>query len=150
MPLARVALLISLLAIATRPLPAQQPNPAPASTQPNATPAANSNRPVATIRATARLVVLDVVVTDGNGNPVQGLKPSDFTLTEDGVSQHFSSFSEHQAQDSNPAAPQPSLPPNTFTVQPPLTEAGTKTVIVLDKLHYPNDPMVRGDIMCLS
>jgi len=139
---ARVALLILLLAIAARPLPAQQPpNSAPA------TPSDNSNRAVATIRATARLVVLDVVITDGNGNPVQGLKPSDFALSEDGVPQHFASFSEHQAQDSNSTAPQPLLPPNTFTVQPPLTEAGTKTVIVLDKLHSPNDPLVRGDIL---
>ncbi|MGD0888706.1 MAG: VWA domain-containing protein [Acidobacteriaceae bacterium] len=139
---ARVALLILLLAIAARPLPAQQPpNSAPA------TPSDNSNRAVATIRATARLVVLDVVITDGNGNPVQGLKPSDFALSEDGVPQHFASFSEHQAQDINSAAPQPSLPPNTFTVQPPLNEAGSKTVIVLDHSTYPNDPMVRGDIL---
>ena len=136
---ARIALLISLLAVAARPLPAQQPL-APA------TPAVNSNRPVATLRAIARLVVLDVVVTDGNGNPVQGLKPSDFALTEDGVSQKFASFTEHQAQDSIPAATQPSLPLNTFTVQPPLTEESVKTVIVLNMCCIPSYTLVRGDI----
>jgi len=134
---ARIALLISLLAIC--PLPAQQP-PSPT------TPAANSNRPVATLRASARLVVLDVIVTDGNGNPVQGLKPSDFDLTEDGTPQKFASFTEHQAQDSIPVATQPSLPPNTFTVQPPLTEDGIKTVIVLDMCCVPSYTLVRGDI----
>ena len=136
----RVALLISLLATAARPLPAQtQTSPA--------TPANNSNRPVATLRATARLVILDVVVTDGNGNPVKGLKPSDFTLSADGVPQNFASFSEHQAPVSNTAASEPSLPLNTFAVQPPLTEEGTKTVIVLDQLHYPNYPLVRNDVL---
>ncbi len=135
----RVALLISLLATAARPLPAQtQTSPA--------TPANNSNRPVATLRATARLVILDVVVTDGNGNPVKGLKPSDFTLSEDGVPQNFASFSEHQAPVSNPVASETSLPPNIFTVQPPLTEEGTKTVIVLDMRYIPSYTLVRGDI----
>jgi len=143
---ARIALLISLLAVPTQWITAQQPsNTVPAATLSPATPPNNSNRPVATIRATARLVVLDVVITDGNGNPVKGLQPSDFNLTEDGVPQKLN-ISEHQAADSNPAASQPSLPPNTFTVQPPLTEARSKTVIVLDNIHYPNDPMVRGDI----
>ncbi|HUD22861.1 MAG TPA: VWA domain-containing protein [Acidobacteriaceae bacterium] len=145
---ARIALLTTLLAAVPLHLPAQQPpNSSPAATQPSATPANNSNRSIATLRATARLVVLDVVVTDGNGNPVQGLKPSDFTLSEDGVPQNFASFSEHQASDSNTAATQPSLPPNTFTVQPPLTEEGTETVIVLDNLHYPNYPLVRNDVL---
>jgi VWFA-related protein len=143
-----VALLISLLAVPAKWVQAQQqPNVAPAATQSPATPINNSNRPIATLRTTARLVVLDVVVTDGNGNPVKGLKPSDFTLSEDGVPQKFASFSEHDAPDSSPVASEPSLPPNTFTVQPPLTEEGTKTVIVLDNIHYPNDPMVRGDIL---
>ena len=119
----RVALLISLLAIAARPLPAQQtPSVAPAATQSPTTPANNANRPVATLRVTARMVVLDVIVTDGNGNPVNGLKPSDFALSEDGVLQNIASFSEHQAPVNNSATSEPSLPPNTFTVQPPLTE----------------------------
>lgn len=144
---ARIALLITLLALPAQWIVAQSPaKPAPPATQSPASPAANSNRPVATLHATARLVVLDVVVTDGNGNPVQGLKPSDFALTEDGVSQKFASFTEHQAQDSIPAATQPSLPPNTFTVQPPLTEEGTKTVIVLDMCCVPSYTLVRGDI----
>lgn len=143
----RIALLLSLLALATRPLPAQpSSNPAPAAAQSPATPADNSNRPVATIHVTAHLVMLDVVVTDNNGNPVKGLKQSDFALSEDGIPQNLASFSEHQEPDNNPAMSQPSLPPNTFTVQPPLTEFGTKTVIVLANLTYPNDPLVRGDI----
>jgi VWFA-related protein len=100
-----------------------------------------------TLHVTAHLVELDVVVVDGNGNPVRGLKPSDFTLSEDGVSQHLNSFTEHQATpESSPTTSEPSLPPNTFTVHPPLTEEGAKTVIVIANLHYPNHPLVRGDI----
>ena len=141
---ARLALLITLLAVPW--LHAQQP-PAPAPSPKQASQAApDSNQPITTIRVTSRVVVLDVVVTDGNGSPVKGLQPSDFTLTEDGVPQKFSSFGESQATAGNAAAPPASLPPNTFTVQPPLTEAGTKTVIVLDNLHYPSYPLVRGDI----
>jgi VWFA-related protein len=144
---ARIARLISLLAITAPLLPAQSPaKPAPPAAQSPAVPTVNSNRPVATLHATARLVILDVVVTDGNGNPVQGLKPSDFTLSEDGVPQMFASFSEHQAPASNSAASQPSLPPNTFTVQPPLTEEGAKTVVVLDMCCIPSYTLVRGDI----
>ena len=118
---------------------------APAQAPPAA--ANDSNQPVTTIHTTARLVVLDVVVADGGGHPVKGLKPSDFTLSEDGVPQKLSSFVEYQAA-TNPSvnAPEPEVPPNTFTVHPPVAEAETKTVIVLDNLHYPNQPYVRADI----
>ena len=147
----RIALLLALLPLAVVCLPAQQtpdaaPTPATAKTP---TASAGSNQAVATIHVTSRLVVLDVVVTDGNGNPVKGLKQSDFALTEDGVAQSLYSFSEHDATDAPPApatavAP---LPLNTFAVQPPLPEAGPKTVIVLDNIHYPNDPYTRADIL---
>jgi VWFA-related protein len=102
---------------------------------------------VPTLHVTSRLVVLDVVVTDSNGNPVRGLKPSDFTLTEDGFLQHISSFVEYSGPSNAPIVPPPPLPPNTFSVQPPPPESVTKTVIVLDDLHYPNYPLVRADIL---
>jgi VWFA-related protein len=109
-----------------------------------------ASQPLTTIRTTSRLVVLDVVVTDNTGKPVKGLQPSDFTLTEDGVKESLASFTEHDAGDDArlaKAAPTTPLPPDTFTVHPPLTEAQTSTVLVLDKIHYPNDPYVRADIL---
>jgi VWFA-related protein len=123
---ARIALLLLFLP-ATVLLPAQrQPDLAPAVT---ATQPPDSTEPTPTIHVTSRLVVLDVVVTDANGNPVHGLQPSDFTLIEEGTPQSLASFTEHGATDlAGPASP---LPPNTFAVQPPPTEDQTKTVIVL-------------------
>jgi VWFA-related protein len=143
----RIALLISLLAIATQRAAAQQPsNVAPAAAQSPATPADDSNQPVATIQATARLVVLDVVVVDANGNPVKGLKQSDFTLTENGTPQILASFKEYNTSTSASEVPQSRLPLNTFAVQRSMTEDQTKTVIVLDNLPVGDAPTVRDDI----
>ena len=48
--------------------------------------------PTATLTVNARLVVLDVVVTDKKGNPVTDLKREDFMVTEDGKPQVIKSF----------------------------------------------------------
>ena len=37
-----------------------------------------------TFQVTTNLVVVNVTAKDKNGNPLEGLKPSDFTVTEDG------------------------------------------------------------------
>src|ERR1700678_1700461 len=85
----RVALLISIVALpslrlaaqtaaASTPVAATQSSPAqPAGAGPSA-----ASDQITTLHATARLVVLDVVVVDGDGHPVHGLKSSDFALTE--------------------------------------------------------------------
>ena len=131
----RIALLLSLL---TATLPAQPP-PAPAAIAPD-------TQPIPTIHVTSRLVELDVIVTDNAGKPVHGLKQSDFNLTEDGAPQSLVDFTEHDASSNVPIAPEPPPPPNTFVVQPPPPESVTKTIIVLNQLHYPSYPFVRADI----
>lgn len=45
------------------------------------------------LRATTRLVVVDVVATDSKGEPVPNLKAEDFTVLEDGKPQKISGFS---------------------------------------------------------
>src|SRR5215469_9729304 len=57
---------------------------------------------------TAQLVIEDVMVKGKDGQPVEGLKASDFTVTEDGKSQKISVF-EYQTlqQDSLPELPPP-------------------------------------------
>ena len=40
------------------------------------------------------LVVLSFTVTDSKGKYVNGLKPSDFKITEDGITQKLSTFAE--------------------------------------------------------
>jgi VWFA-related protein len=138
----RLALFISVIAVSARWVPGQQsPNTAPVSTQSPATPSDDSDRPVPTLHVTSRLVVLDVVVTDASGNPVHGLKSSDFTLLEDGIPQPLASLTEHDATHlAEPASP---LPLNTFAVQHPPTEEEAKTVIVLaDPTRWPTNSSV--------
>jgi VWFA-related protein len=137
------ASLFFALALAALPLAAQQPSD-PAQAPPN------SNQSVTTIHTTARLVVLDVVVNDGHGHPVKGLKESDFDLTEDGVPQTLRSFTEHDATlppaPPNISATEPALPPNTFAVQPPVTGNGAMTVIVLGNVHFLNINHLRDQL----
>ncbi len=87
-------LLPSLLLLAcTAPALAQAPNNAPATT---------------TLRTNARLVVVDVIVTDKNQNPIHNLKAADFTLLENNAPQTFKNFEEHIAPSSADAL---KLPP---------------------------------------
>jgi len=51
-----------------------------------------------TFSDTVQLVVVDVVAKDKNGNPVLGLKPEDFTITEDGKPQKITTFQFQQLQ----------------------------------------------------
>ncbi|MGP8258621.1 MAG: VWA domain-containing protein [Acidobacteriaceae bacterium] len=75
-----------------------------------------------TIHVTSREAVVDVTVTDAKGNPVHGLKQSDFTVKEDGKPQSIRSFEEFSSE----PAPEPEkLPPNIYTNRqlPPASSA---------------------------
>src|ERR1700757_5228561 len=54
------------------------------------------------LRATTRLVVLDVVALDEKGQPITDLQADDFTVLEDGKPQKISDFSFHQPGKGNP------------------------------------------------
>lgn len=112
-------------------LQAQQPvtTEAPAAQEPAAPP------PHADLTATARAVVLDVVVTDGKGNTVHGLNASDFVVAEDGVPQRVDSLHEHTPRTVTAAIPK--LPPNYFTNFMPAASADAWTVILLDAVNNP-------------
>lgn len=93
---------------------------------------------LAVLKASARLVVLDVVVTDGKGHPVTGLKQGDFTLYEDGTQQRVSNFTEHAPADAAVAAKMlaaQKLPPNVFTNIRPAGNGSSSTVILMDALN---------------
>src|SRR5215471_8575599 len=91
--------------------------------------------PPITIRATTRVVTVDVVVVDKKGNPITGLKPEDFTLEENGKKQKISFFVPPGATNGPaPAAP----PPGILSNHPEhIRPAGVPTVLLLDACNSP-------------
>src|SRR5258708_20822484 len=55
-------------------------------------PPQKTDAPAPTFPAQAELVVVDAVVLDAKGNPVEGLRRDDFTVKEDGQAQTVPSF----------------------------------------------------------
>ncbi len=110
---------------------AQSPAQAPARSQ--APPQAKQDAAQSsTLRVTSRLVQVNVIVHDRDGNPVTGLTKDDFVLLDQGQRQQLATFSEQKSSltaDSAAAAPA-NLFTNRFApgdnAQPPLT------VIVID------------------
>jgi VWFA-related protein len=93
--------------------------------------------PPTTLTIAAREVLLDVVVTDHDGNPVTGLAATDFTVTEDGDQQRLAHLDEHHPMSAAELArlqSTPPLPPNTFTNFTPLANTNSSTVLLLDAL----------------
>jgi VWFA-related protein len=89
-----------------------------------------------TLKTSARLAVVDVVVTDQNGQPVPGLRQEDFKILEDGKLQTISVFEEHTG--AAPAAIKPRiLPPNTFDNFPRADAPDSLNVVLLDGLNTP-------------
>jgi VWFA-related protein len=87
------------------------------------------------IRATTRLVVVDVVVTDKKGQPVPGLKAEDFTVEENGKTQKISVFVPPLV--TNQKAPTPA-PPGILSNHPEnVGPAGIPTVLILDASNSP-------------
>jgi VWFA-related protein len=104
---------------------------------PNGEPPASSG--VATIRAYSNLVVIDVVVTDSHGNPIHGLKASDFSLLENNKPQTLRHFEEHTASraGATDVTPAPKLPPGLFTNKSPAPANGPVNILLLDYLNTP-------------
>ena len=92
------------------------------------------------LKVNVKRVILDVVVTDANGNPVRGLTRNDFKVSEDGVPQSIRSFDVHSASAVAGEAQQPlnlHLPPDTFsnlTIAPPDKPV---TILLYDALNTP-------------
>jgi VWFA-related protein len=121
--------LLLTLAAASATLLAQNSSPA---TPPDATAAPNT-----TISVTTREVLVDVLVTDHHGNPVTGLKQSDFSVTEQGKPQTITYFQEHVVSPNISPAPVhiPKLPPDVFTNISPFPTPPTVNVLLLDSLN---------------
>jgi VWFA-related protein len=100
-----------------------------------------------TIKSEVQLVLIDVVVTSGNGRPVGGLPKANFQITEDGQPQAIAAFEEHKDV---PAAriPLPPMPPNVFTNYPTSKKTDSVNVFLLDALNTqnPDQAFVRGQM----
>ena len=84
------------------------------------------------LRATTRLVVVDVVAVDEKGQPVADLKADDFTVLEDGKPQKVSDFSFHHPA---AAAPAPPPAPGIISNAPRFSSNSCLNVILLDGIN---------------
>jgi len=89
------------------------------------------NAPGGTARfgATTQLVVEDVIVKTKDGKPIEGLKPSDFTITEDGKPQKISVFEFQTLEDQAAPPPARSSPPPAETATAPAPQVKPVTAI---------------------
>ncbi|HEX4605362.1 MAG TPA: VWA domain-containing protein [Candidatus Angelobacter sp.] len=84
------------------------------------------------LRANTRLVVVDVVATNGKGESIPDLKASDFVMLEDSQVQKISGFSFHQGKATVVA--QATLPPNIVT-NVPQVQASSLNIILFDAVN---------------
>lgn len=94
-------------------------------------PSSSQSKPV--LKANTRLVVVDVVATDRQGQPISGLTAQDFAIFEEGRPQKISSFSFQQP---GPRVTQVTLhlPPNVVS-NVPQHKASVLNVVLLDTLN---------------
>jgi len=86
--------------------------------------------PPPTIRVTTHMVLVDVVVTDKQGNPVPGLRAEDFALEENGKSQKIVAVTTPPQNE--PAALPPGIYSNRAQFRSP---GGPITVMLLDVIN---------------
>jgi VWFA-related protein len=109
----------------------------------------NGGTPV--FHASSRLVIVDVVAVDSRGNPVVGLKPTDFQLLEDGKPQRLASFDEHKSPTTSSEPPKHfHLPPHQYTNVPEEEPKGAWTVILFDTLNTPAADQVTARLHMLK
>ena len=82
-----------------------------------------------TLQIYSRLTVVDVTATDADGQPVFGLKQSDFTISEDGKPQPIRNF---EAVGTRPVVPPRELPPNVYTNLQPASPSSAINILLLD------------------
>lgn len=102
-----------------------------------AAPATQGPDPI--FRANAHEVVVDVVVTRGNDEPVLALHKQDFQVMEDGKPVSIDYFEEHTAKTLPPGAlpKMPAMPPSVYTNVPAAPPSDSVNVLLLDSLNTP-------------
>src|SRR5246127_62207 len=93
------------------------------------------------LRMNVVLVQLNVAVTDSHGNYVTGLRPQDFSVTEDNIPQNVSTFDESHEFADDRSKPSSDTPPVPALAQKALEDVIPKTTeaslfILFDTSNY--------------
>ena len=123
---AKLIATISLFLYLTPALPVRAQEPYP--------PTKNQSNRVLTLRTTTRLVQVNVIVDDSHGNPVSGLRKSDFTLLVDKKRQVIQVFSP-AANDRFSSRVREPASPDIYRNALPAIRSGNVTVILFDELN---------------
>jgi VWFA-related protein len=107
-------LLSGLMMVSAQPPQTQQDTPAPSGK-------------VTKFGTTTQLVVVDITVKGKDGQPIKGLKPSDFTITEDGKKQDIRVFTFQELEETVAPPPVPAIKP---TAVKSVEAASTPAVVV--------------------
>jgi len=88
-------------------------------------------------KTTTRNVIVDVVVTKGNGEPVLGLGKQDFEVSENGKTQAIDFFEEHSKSDSAATRQpeMPAMPAGMHTNVPPAASSDAVNLLLIDTLN---------------
>ena len=113
-----------------RPTAAAQSSDQPPNAAAGQQPGSNGQPPVATIRTSSRLVVLDTVVLDKKGNIVTGLQKDDFHVTEEGSPQTVLNFTT-----AGTFTPAPDLTINSTADLDRLAPRAPVNIILLDEFN---------------
>lgn len=102
-------------------------------------------------RALVNRVIVDIVVTDKNGQRIRGLTRRDFSVTENNVPQRIVAFDVHDFDSVSESLP-PNLPPlpvNTFLNLPAVPERGPLYVLLLDLVNneIPDQMWARQELL---
>lgn len=87
-----------------------------------------------TFQSKVRVVLVDVVVTKGKGDPAPGLHKQDFEVLEDGKPQKISFFEEHKGAPPTQVK-LPPMPASVYTNFPTTKTADSVNVLLLDSLN---------------
>lgn len=97
-----------------------------------------------TLHVTSREIIVDVLVTDGKGQSVHGLKQSDFSMEENGKPQSIRSFREFSSEIPVVEHTQRRLLPSVYSNSQSTPATGPVNVILLDALHSKQIDVVRS------
>ncbi|HEY1802366.1 MAG TPA: VWA domain-containing protein [Terriglobales bacterium] len=96
--------------------------------------AANVTNNQPTFQSKVRVVLVDVVVTKGKGDPATSLRKQDFQVLEDGKPQKISFFEEHKGAQPTQVK-LPPMPAGVYTNFPTTKTADSVNVLLLDSLN---------------